>query len=640
MQEHGARRSRPPPLRAATRLIATVGAVVLVTAVSMPLQHELGFQQTSMLLFAAVIALAAWLGLWCGLLAAVLATLASNAAYRGLHVALGEQDFVNAVIYAVGAWVAGLYIDERRRARDAVLRVARSMRPPELGKGRFAFLVEFLYRPFVVETVRLAAAGWLSVAGAGLGVMVRERVGPLPVSMLYLAAVVLSASLLGARYALISAILSTILYDLLVVAPRYAVSLDTATAGVNIVVFLAVGWRVGLFTDRARYERTVVRSLLDAGRHFSGAAEEAEIQRLLAEAISTANGGRYVAVWDGQKQLVSEVGRRPDDGQALQAPRPWEGPAEQGAWRTRTLVGEAGALCSVAWRIDEGEDQRPVEAIIGVLVDLAAAAMARARLSAERAELQAVAEAEQLRRALLASLSHDVRTPLSGILGSATALLDKSDEFPKAVREDLLANIRDQAYRLDRYLQNLLGMTRLEAGALQAQLRAVPLEPLVFETWESIADAAGMRRPLIEVDPDVEVMADPALLRQAIGNVLENALKFSPKETKVEVRSDFAPGAAVLAIEDHGPGAAVHDLERLFQPFFRSGPYGKPGVGLGLFIARSFVQAMGGEMHAMARKDGAAGMRIEMILPLAQGAHDEKAVNSHRGSRKPTQRLA
>ena len=604
-------------------MLALTG-VALALALSLALQ-AFGLQRTSMLFFVAVLAAAGWLGVWCGLAAAVAATVAANVSWDGsqLHLAFaGGQDFVNLVVYAVAAWVAGLYMEEGRRGREVVLQIARSMQPPGMARGRFVSpVIRFLYRPFVVEAVRMAAAFCLSVATAGLGSLVAEGMGALPVSMLYLAGVTLSGSLLGARYALITAVASTAFYDYLVAGPRFTFALNTATAGLNLVVFLAVGWRVGLFTDRVRYEREVVRRLLNASRRFSGAADEGELQQLVAEGISAATGGGYAAVWDAEGRLAVErgatsVGEAPPP----PPPDPLDGTQVHGAWRMRRLTGEAGPLGSVAWVVDQGDDDRPVQAIINILIDLAAAAMARARLSTERAELQAAADAERLRRALLASLSHDVRTPLAGILGSATSLLDNSDKFAEAVRSDLLSNIRDQAYRLDRYLENLLGMTRLEAGALQAQPQAVPLEPLVYETWEAIAGAAGMRRPNFHVDPEVMVLADPVLLRQAFGNVLENAIKFSPEGAPVEVLSAPRADAVALAVEDHGPGVASTDLEKMFQPFFRAGRSGKPGVGLGLFIARSFVQAMGAEVRAMKREDGGDGLRVEFVLQLAPRA--------------------
>jgi two-component system sensor histidine kinase KdpD len=261
-----------------------------------------------------------------------------------------------------------------------------------------------------------------------------------------------------------------------------------------------------------------------------------------------------------------------------------------------------------------------VEQTVGALLDLGGVAIARARISRENARLEAVAQAEELRRALLASVSHDFRTPLAGILGSATSLVDLYDKYDETVRRDLLLNIREQAYRLSRYVENLLGMSRVESQTLQAKLRPVPLEAFVFETWESIADGMRAGRPELVVPDEIWAMADPVLLRQALANVLENAVKYTPPGRRVQVAGRRADGRAILAVSDFGPGALGEDLEQLFNPFFQARNSRAGGVGLGLFVARSFMEAMGGSISAKRRDGPETGMIFELSLPLAEAS--------------------
>jgi two-component system sensor histidine kinase KdpD len=326
---------------------------------------------------------------------------------------------------------------------------------------------------------------------------------------------------------------------------------------------------------------------------------------------------RYVAV-------VDEVGHVVSRGAPEGGPPPPTSPAmardlapADPLWRAQALQAQGRELGHVVWSRGRPDEDRLVEATVHVLVDLGAAAISRARISAEHARLEVVAEAEQLRRALLASVSHDLRTPLAGILGSATSLLDHSDKYDERIRRDLLANIREQAHRLNRYIENLLGMTRLESGTLQPKLQPVPLEALVLEAWETIADNAGPTRPKLEIEEDLEVLADPVLLRQVLWNLLENAVKFSPSGSKIEVRARLVGEAVKLRIVDQGPGLPEEELEQLFEPFVRGRKAKGSGFGLGLFIARSFLEAMGASIAARSSGRGRSGLTFELTLPKA-----------------------
>jgi two-component system sensor histidine kinase KdpD len=146
----------------------------------------------------------------------------------------------------------------------------------------------------------------------------------------------------------------------------------------------------------------------------------------------------------------------------------------------------------------------------------------------------------------------------------------------------------------------------------------VPLEAFVFETWESIADGLQAGRPEVAVPEEIWVMADPVLLRQALTNVLENAVKYTPPGRRVQVDARRADGLATLAVSDFGPGVPGEDLEQLFKPFFQAHNGKAGGVGLGLFVSRSFMEAMGGSIEATRRNGPETGMIFEFSLPTAE----------------------
>ncbi|HSV03856.1 MAG TPA: DUF4118 domain-containing protein [Phenylobacterium sp.] len=599
-------------------MLWTVGVVLAATLLGLMLERGMGVSRGTLLYFGAVLICAGWLGVWYGLLAALAATLAYNLSTGAatLHFVLGtKQDIVNLVVYSVGAWIAGLYVDETRRERDAVLSVAR--RPRHVAsESRLVRLRDWLRGwPPLVEASRVAVALLVSISSLGIGLLVMRAVGPAAVSMIYLAGVVLSASLLGSRYALITALVNVVAYDYFVVEPRYTLALNSAVAGVNLVVFLAVGWQVGRFTERVRYERRAVRSLFDAGRSFSATADEQSLRELICKAVAMVSGSRYVAVCDETGRVFARTAAREHDPPPPELLRETSPIPPHRLWSVQALSAEGRTFGRVIWARGVPDEDRLVEATVNVLVDLGGAAISRARLSAEHAQLEVVAQAEQLRRALLASVSHDLRTPLAGILGSATSLLDHFDKYDERIRRDLLANIREQAHRLSRYIENLLGMTRLESGTLQPQLQAVALEAVVVEAWEIIAENAGPTKPELDIEDGLEVLADPTLLRQVLWNLLENAVKFSPSGSTVEVSGRLIRNRVRLTIRDEGPGLPEGEAEQLFEPFVRGLHTKGSGFGLGLFIARSFLEAMGAAIKARAAKDGRTGLTFELSLP-------------------------
>jgi two-component system, OmpR family, sensor histidine kinase KdpD len=170
-------------------------------------------------------------------------------------------------------------------------------------------------------------------------------------------------------------------------------------------------------------------------------------------------------------------------------------------------------------------------------------------------------------------------------------------------------------------VENVLGLTRLETGILKPQLQILPLEPLAFEAWPSVVEGVDHRRADIAVDSALEVRVDPGLFHQALANVLDNAVKFSPPGSPVELRSRASKKGVSLVVSDHGSGLQAAESSAVLEPFVRGDGAKAGGFGLGLFIARGFMEAMGGSIQVTTREDGQPGAAVWLTLAAAETRH-------------------
>ncbi|HWU70277.1 MAG TPA: ATP-binding protein, partial [Pseudoxanthomonas sp.] len=227
-------------------------------------------------------------------------------------------------------------------------------------------------------------------------------------------------------------------------------------------------------------------------------------------------------------------------------------------------------------------------------------------------------ETERLRSALLSSVSHDLRSPLAAMVGSAGSLANYSDAMSAEDRKSLLDTILLEGDRLDRYIQNLLDMTRLGHTGLSLNRDWIGVDEL-------IGSATGRLRRYqpdvvlrVELAPDLPpIWVHPALVEQALFNVLENAAKFSPPGKAIEVAARLAEGSLQVDVRDHGPGIPEEERKRIFDMFYsvERGDRGRHGTGLGLTIAQGMVGAHGGSVEALPAPDG-QGTLVRITLPL------------------------
>jgi two-component system sensor histidine kinase KdpD len=241
-------------------------------------------------------------------------------------------------------------------------------------------------------------------------------------------------------------------------------------------------------------------------------------------------------------------------------------------------------------------------------------ALERARLAEERAEERLRADHEQLRSTLLSSVSHDLRTPLGTITGATTALLDPGPEAAPGDQRMLLQTIHQESCRLERLVNNLLELTKLESGQVQVKKEWVPMEEVVGSAVSRLEDQLGDRPLELELR-EAWVPLDPVLLEQVLLNLLDNAMKFSPAGSRIEIRAWIQEREARLTVADQGPGFSPGEEERVFEKLYRgSCSSTAPGAGLGLAICRGIIQAHGGSIRAANRPQG--GAQITLTLPI------------------------
>ncbi|HYM69083.1 MAG TPA: ATP-binding protein, partial [bacterium] len=246
----------------------------------------------------------------------------------------------------------------------------------------------------------------------------------------------------------------------------------------------------------------------------------------------------------------------------------------------------------------------------------AALAIERANLADVSQRLELSRETERLQSALLNSISHDLRTPLASITGAVSSLVEADAVLDAETRRELLETAKEQADYLNRLVGNLLEMTRLGGGAVRLRLERADIEDLVGAVLTQMGDALTGREIKVTVEPNLpQIPMDFVLMIQALINVLDNALRYTPPTTAIDVRAWWEDGQVYIQIADRGPGVPPDQLNRIFDKFHRiRRPGDAGGVGLGLTIAEGIVELHGGRIWA--ENLGGGGLAVTVALPL------------------------
>jgi two-component system sensor histidine kinase KdpD len=257
-------------------------------------------------------------------------------------------------------------------------------------------------------------------------------------------------------------------------------------------------------------------------------------------------------------------------------------------------------------------------ALLDTLSEQTAAALERASLARDMVSARTATETERVRNTLLASISHDFRTPLSSILGSATSLIDYGDKLDASSKKDLLVQIKQETESLDEMVRNLLAITRIDAGALELRHDWIDLREIVDRVVSAARRRGAKQRIEVGLPADLPlVRADATLVEQAIGNVIGNAIVHTPPGTRVLVDALVVPNAIALRVTDDGPGIPAQALPQVFDKFIKGGETqadGGQGTGLGLAIAKGIMEAHAGAIAAESPSPEGRGTRITLTF--------------------------
>jgi two-component system sensor histidine kinase KdpD len=455
----------------------------------------------------------------------------------------------------------------------------------------------------------------------------------------FLISTLVTSYLLGSGPGYMSAAIGFIIFNLYLNGPRLDVSVSTTESIIALGSFLAIATLMGGLTGRVRDEAqraktraSTTAALLDATRDFSASPDESFIRQRLAHHLQVAAKGSAI-VRDGAAMVTSPPGLVLEAGDlntvALTPVQVVDGAVVTmflDGWTLRPLFADGAMLGLAAWRPAADAVLAPEEqTLLEILADAGASAVARARLAAAKSSAEARVRTEELRNALLSSISHDLRTPLAAIMASASSLQEFGDDFDPATRRDLTLTIQEEAERMNAFVANLLNMTKLEAGALVAQRTPFSVAEIIDRTVRRKQLAHKRRVSASSPSPDLEAAGDPVLFEQAFGNVLENAIRYSPAGSLVHVAFESGEKETVITITDEGAGVPPGDLARIFDKFYRSPSATASGTGLGLSITRGFMEAMGGTVTAENSPRADRGLIVTLRLASAASAGEAVA---------------
>ena len=494
------------------------------------------------------------------------------------------------------------------------------------------------WRGYLISVVAVAAT-----VGVGLimSAFTARALGSL--GMVFLVPVLVSAVFYGRRTAFVTAFLSVMAYNFFFLPPLYTFTIADPNNLVQFSVLLFVGIIAGNLAARVRAQAdlaagraTAMTELYRFTGKLAGIARLDDILWTASVQIASMLKTNVVILLPNAQTKAPEVraGFPPEDELDEQdlAAAAWSWSHGQPAGRNAETLpgakrlflpmrtGEGPVAVAGLQRSDDKTLFTPEERrLLDALLDQTALAIERSKLVEQVDEAQVVAEADKLRVAMLTSLSHDLRTPLASILGSATTLISGGELYDARQTRELLQTIREEAERLDRFVGNLLDMSRLEAGALGAKPEALDVSELVERATKRMARRLTGHQLVISAPAELPlVMVDPLLMEQALVNLIDNAVKYSPAHAIIRIRAEPWGDGVQIAVEDEGSGIPIEALPHIFDKFYRAKASDRriAGTGLGLAVARGFVEAFGGTLNAENRSDR-SGARMTITVPVA-----------------------
>jgi two-component system sensor histidine kinase KdpD len=471
-----------------------------------------------------------------------------------------------------------------------------------------------------------------------LGLAMRPHFSPTTIIMIYLLSVVVSAFYLGLGPSILVSILGVLVFDFFVIPPYLTFAVADTEYVFTFIVLLVIGIVVSYLTSRVRRQSRVARqrevetaTLYALSRNLTTTIElEATVQAIISSARETFGRDAVIflpdpknkeplkphaespnliidknevaaAVWSFQHQKT--VGQGTDtlpNAKALYLP----------------LNTPRGVVGVMALWVSDTTSQLTIEQtrLLEAFADLAAVAIERTQLAEEARNAQILAATEKLQTALINSISHDLRTPLVSIIGVLSSLREEGMGLDDAARRNLIQVATEEAEKLNHLITNLLDVSRIEAGAIRISRQSSDVQDIVGVALEQ----SGNRPIKIDIPAELPfVSVDFGLIVQALVNILDNALKYSPPDSPIDISGRQVAQQVEIVVADRGIGIPPEDLQRVFDKFYRvHRPDNVTGTGLGLSISKGIVEAHGGHIVAENRPGG--GTVVRLTLPVAE----------------------
>jgi two-component system sensor histidine kinase KdpD len=475
-----------------------------------------------------------------------------------------------------------------------------------------------------------------------LGHFVREFFAPTNMIMIYVLCVSVSALFGGLGPSILVSVLSVLAFDLFFVPPYLTFAVDDTQYIFTFIALLLVGMTISYLTSRVRQQTEAAKhreqemaALYALGQDLAISNDLESYIRSITKRIKETLGHEVMIflpdVQDGKKLKVytgsndASVGANEFTAAALSFQRQktighgTDTPYTAGALYL-PLVTNRGAVGVMALEKTDSASELTIEQerLLEAYADLAAVAIESIQLADELHNAQVLMATEKLQTALLNAISHDLRTPLVSVIGVLSSLQEDGMGLDDAAKKNLIQVAREEADRLNHLITNLLDESRIEAGAITLSRRPSEIHDLVGAALEQMGSRVGARSIKIDLPSDIPfISVDFGLIVQALANVLDNALKYSPHDSPIEIKVRQVAQEVYIEVADHGVGIPEQDLPHIFDKFFRiKRPDNVAGTGLGLSISKGIVEAHGG--HIVAENREGAGTVIRLMLPVGE----------------------
>lgn len=486
----------------------------------------------------------------------------------------------------------------------------------------------------------------LIAASTLLSLTIRGNLEPTNLVMLYLTSVVVAAVFLGRGPSLLASILAVLSFDFFMIPPYYTFVVDDTQYIITFIALFVVSLVVSSLTARVREQaetavqrETQTSALYNLGRELTSATDLQQVVAIIISQIEQAFE-REVAIFlpeNGHVRVfASSQDYHPDENELAVAA--WAFEHDQPAGRGTDTLPAAPLRCQPLKTAnnlvgvlgirpkDAGGFLTPEQRLtLAAFTNQAALAIERASLVEEARQADLLRATEKLQTALLNSISHDLRTPLVAITGALTSLDEQPQSLGDESRRNLVGTAREQADRLNRLVGNLLSMTRIESGGIKLHREPGDIQDVIGTALEQLGKRVADHEIKVSVPDDFPLVPmDFTLMVQVVVNLLENAVKYSRKGSRIEISASLEADQARLAIADRGVGIPPEDLARVFDKFYRvQRPESVSGTGLGLSISKGIVEAHQGRIYARARQGGGTVLNVELPLSVRPEPADE-----------------